>query len=135
MSAEMTPEVFTLVDRMAAAFMRDDVRYARELVNEFRQRCESDGRRAERRSLERKAQEEMLAFREGEAWFVTKDGLKTKDRIKGSQGYLPVWKRACRKNRHEPLATDAPMSYEPIEIRIYELTEWAQDGLPIYEER
>jgi hypothetical protein len=112
MSTEMTPEVFTLVDRMAAAFMREDVHYARELVNEFRRRCESDGRREERRSLERRAADEMQIFREGDAWFVTKDGLRTKDRIKDSRGYLPVWQLhvATSDVRYRPSTPQCPTS-------------------------
>lgn len=132
----MPPEVFTLVDRMAAAFMRNDIRYARELADEFRQDCESVGRRDERRALVRRAHEEMAIYRQGDAWFVTKDGLKTKDNITNSRGdYLPVWKRACHKVPGHVFASDEPCRYEPIEVRSYLLTEWGQDGLPVYEEQ
>jgi hypothetical protein len=121
---------------MAAAFMRVDASYARELADEFRKRCEAEGREKERREMVRRAQYDMEVYREGDAWFVTKDGLKTKDKIKPSLGHSPPeWQRACHKSPGDfVVAMDAPCNYEPIEIRTYRREEWGKDGLPVYKE-
>lgn len=130
------PEVYTLVDRMAAAFMRNDIRYARELADDFRNDCAREGRDEVRQELRRQAEDQMEWHREADAWFVTKDGLKTKDRIKSAVGYYPpCWQRACRKAPSDFVtATAAPCNFEPIEVRTYRCDGCGKDGLPIYQE-
>lgn len=128
----LDPEDFTLVDRLAAAFMRNDIEGAREIVASERVRWERQGAESEQES-QRKAVEIQWDFEQRcNAWFETKDGLRVKDKIEGGKWMPYVRKRACYRTVHGVL--DDPPTYDPIEVRTYEHQGNERDGLPIYRE-
>lgn len=129
---QLDPEDFTLVDRMAAAFMRNDIEGAREIVASERICWERQGAESEQESR-RKAVEIQWEFEQRcNAYFETKDGLRVKDKIDGGK-YMPyAWKRACRPTFHVVL--DDPPDFDPIEVRTYERQGNERDGLPIFRE-
>lgn len=136
-SSAYTPEVFTLVDRVAAAFMRNEISYARELVNEARLQWESDGRREEKRERRSMADVEMFSLREGNCWFHTKDGLRSKERMINSTrfpGFPPEWKRPCTSTISALVSDAEDLNSHHREIRTYFLSRYGPDGLPIYTE-
>lgn len=135
MSAERTER---LLHRLAAAFMRDDVDFARKLVEQEIDEAVDRGRHLEKDKMRDANHEELKWQRSCNAWFVTKDGIRTKQRIDADvDKALPyAWKRPCRMRR--PLLTDLCASRDiiGIETRSYTLTGIdSSDCLPIYEEQ
>jgi len=133
MSAERTER---LLHRLAAAFMRDDVDFARKLVEQEIEEAVDRGRHLERDKI-REAHYEELRFQHScNAWFVTKDEIRVKQRI-GAYKQLPlIWKRPCRIRRPSLLEVAATPETTGIETRNYELIGIdTSDCLPIYEEQ
>jgi hypothetical protein len=131
MSTDYTPEVFTLANRVAAAFMREDPEYARELINNERLRWEAAGRDQHRRDVEKCRDAEMEFERTANVYFETKDGLRVLGEIEPRGHWPRIWKRACRVKR-TGLIEDTP-GFEPIEVRTYERSaDRAKDGRPVY---
>lgn len=135
MSTDYTPEVFMLTDRVAAAFMREDVEGARRLINSERLRWEARGRDQHRRELEVSIDQDAREALKANVYFESRDGLRAVGVIDlGVHGDWPlVWHRACKVKR-TGLAEDS-LLLEKRELRIYKLTgERAKDGRPIYVE-
>lgn len=131
-ASEYTPEVFSLSERIAAAFMRGDAEYSRELINEARKRWETEGRYQQQRDAEKKHDLDLEFYRRAEVYFETKDGLRVLGSIESRHGWPHVWKRACRR-AYDEVRFNAGANYESIEVRNYELqSERAKDGRPVY---
>lgn len=138
--SEYPEEVTTLVNRLAAAFMRGDAAFARELVNDERLGWEEAGR--DKEVTDRQKTEQLRLEYEGRAnaLFVTKDGLEVVQvievmQVKSGFQYPPAeWKRPCERKNYAPMAKDADMSFEPIPIRRYRYEGQRRDGLPVFKE-
>ena len=133
MSDDYTPEVYTLANRVAAAFMRGDPGVARELINDARLKWEAEGRDQQRRAVEKFRDAEAATHRKANAYFETKDGMRVPGEVSVDGHWPYVWKRACRDRTF--VLTVGPQDFGPIEVRTYELShERARDGRPVYVE-
>jgi len=132
---EADDSVNDALDRVAAAFCRDDIGYARAIIDDARTSWIADGAAQERMDRAKKIQLDLEFYDSCDAWFETCDGFLVRDKITSGNGYPPpVWKRACRKPHISFLASDAAPNFTPIPVRTYEHDGYAQDGLPIYRE-
>lgn len=133
-ASDYTPEVFTLTDRVAAAFLRGDIEYARELINGARLTWEATGRESVARELRQARDFDVTFHHEADVYFQTKDGLRVLGKIEPKRHWPVVWKRACH-GKHDFARLDSPPNFEPREVRTYEYSgERADDGRPIYRE-
>lgn len=132
---EITPEVSDTIDRLAAAFICNDVRRAREVLNDQRLRWIAEGKQAEHDELARRARSELYFNHSANAWFETKDGIRMKDKISSGIGeYPPVWKRACRSRNLGTYDRKDDAITRQIEVRTYEWTCERDRGIPVYKE-
>lgn len=132
---EADDSVNRLLDHIAAAFLRDDIDYARHLLAEGRTDWLREGSKQEQDEQSKRIQCELEEGRGASAWFETADGLRAKALITGERYFPPVWKRACRPSYNSLRELSSPIdAFTPIKIRFYEKQETAGDGRPIYRE-
>jgi hypothetical protein len=135
MKTPVPPEsVFALVNRVAAALLRDDPNLARELVDTARLRWVTEGHDQCRRELELARDFELEIKGRANVWFETKDGLTMLGEIDSNKYWPPIWKRACRPPPRAVSCDEVPC-FDEIAVRTYERSSRrAEDGRPIYVE-
>lgn len=127
---------YDLVDRLAAAWMRNDSRRdMAEMTAAHRREGQVEGMQKYRRELVDEQQAVERWEMRANAVFETKDGLKIPQSIDlaGTQYTPQVWKRACVKMPHS--FTNETPTYQAVEVRSYELTHRDSRGRPVYVEK